>query len=313
MNKSDKIYVAGHTGLLGSALVRELQSAGYFNLLLRSHEELELTNSKAVSDFFEAAQPDYVILAAGKVGGILQNQEIPADFLTTNLKIQLNVLESAHRNNVRKLVLFGSSCMYPRECPQPMSEDILLSGVPELTSLPYAISKLAGLQLCLAYNKQFGATKFIPVIPNSVFGPNDNFDPHTGHVLSALIHRIHRAQEEGLPELTLWGTGDVRREFVYSSDIADAVIMILSSDVEKVPLPINIGSGSDYSIRELAHEIAAVVGFEGDIKWDSTKPDGAPRKLLDSARLLRLGWKPKVNFLDGLESTYKWYLENWAK
>ncbi len=308
LNAKDSIYVAGHTGLIGSALVRQLQQRGYSNLLLRTHAELELTDHAAVDRFFDTHKPAYVLLAAGRVGGIVENQTYPADFIDTNLSIQLNVLRAAHRNGVRKLILFGSSCMYPRECPQPMPEEYLLSGKPEPTSLAYAIAKLAGVQMCLAYNKQYGEQRFIPVIPNSAYGPNDNFDPKSGHVLSVLIRRFHEAREQRAPSITLWGSGNPRREFVHADDIADACIWLLNRDDPLSDLPLNIGVGADYSIRELAEAIAAMLGYQGAINWDTSRPDGAPRKLLDSSRIQALGWRASKSFQDGLKNTYEWYL-----
>ncbi len=310
MNTKDSVYVAGHRGLIGSAMVRRLQSAGYANLLLRDHAELELTDPVATGRFFDEHRPEYVVLAAGRVGGIVENQTYPADFINTNLAIQLNVLQAAHRSGVKKLILFGSSCMYPRECPQPMAEDVLLSGKPEPTSLAYAIAKLAGVQMCLAYNKQYGEQRFIPVIPNSAYGPNDNFDPKAGHVLSVLIRRFHEAKITGAKNITLWGSGNPRREFIHADDIADACLWLLGQEGSDLELPINIGVGRDYSIRELAEAIARVVGYSGKIEWDTGKPDGAPRKLLDSARIQSLGWKANVDFENGLRATYDWYLEH---
>ena len=264
----------------------------------------------ATGRFFDEYRPEYVVLAAGRVGGIVENQTYPADFINTNLAIQLNVLQAAHRSGVKKLILFGSSCMYPRECPQPMAEDVLLSGKPEPTSLAYAIAKLAGVQMCLAYNKQYGEQRFIPVIPNSAYGPNDNFDPKAGHVLSVLIRRFHEAKITGAKNITLWGSGNPRREFIHADDIADACLWLLGQEGSDLELPINIGVGRDYSIRELAEAIARVVGYSGKIEWDTGKPDGAPRKLLDSARIQSLGWKANVDFENGLRATYDWYLEH---
>ena len=310
MNKTDKIFVAGHTGLIGSAVVHRLQSEGFGNLLLASHADLELMDAIAVDRFFDEHSPEYVVLAAGRVGGIIENQTYPADFMNANLAIQLNVLKSAHLSGVRKLILFASSCMYPRECPQPMAETALLSGHPEPTSLAYAISKLAGMQMCLAYNQQYGEQHFIPVIPNSAFGPNDNFDPKSGHVLSSLIRRFHEARQTGAQSLTLWGSGTPRREFIHTDDIADACIALLTGDTSTLALPLNLGTGRDFSIRELAETIARVVGYSGAIEWDTSKPDGAPMKLLDSSRLRAFGWKPAVDFETGLKGTYQWYLDN---
>ncbi|WP_373237130.1 GDP-L-fucose synthase family protein [Cohaesibacter celericrescens] len=308
LSKNSRIYIAGHTGLIGSAFDRVLAKDGYRNLIKRSHGELELTDGPAVDQFFEEEKPDFVILSAGKVGGIQQNQATPATFIDTNLSIQLNVLKAAHHVGVERLVLFGSSCMYPRECPQPMPETALLTGPPEPTSLPYAISKLAGVQLCLAYNKQYGSQRFIPVIPNSAYGPNDNFNADAGHVLSALMSRFHKAKESGSQSVTVWGTGTPRREFIHSQDIAKAVLHLLSMTGQAIELPVNIGSGTDYSIREVAEAIAQTVGYDGALEWDNSKPDGAPRKLLDSERLRTTGWAPSVDFEAGLADTYDWFM-----
>ena len=308
MQSTSRIYVAGHTGLIGSAVVRRLGAAGFSRLQLCTHAELDLINTVAVERFFERTAPEYVILAAGRVGGIIENQTYPADFMDQNLAIQLNVLRAAHRANVQRLILFASSCMYPRECPQPMAEDALLSGRPEPTSMAYAVSKLAGMQMCLAYNQQYGGTRFVPVIPNSAYGPNDNFDPASGHVLSALIRRFHEAKAAGRASVTLWGSGTPRREFVHADDIAYACIHLLGAGLSGTPLPLNIGVGSDMSIRELAESVAAVVGYTGAVEWDTSKPDGAPRKLLDSTRMYGLGWRPQTDFVKGLRATYEWYL-----
>ena len=310
MDKSSRIYVAGHTGLIGSAVIRALKRGGFADAITSSHRDLELTDALAVERFFDSVRPEYVVLAAGRVGGIVENQTYPADFMNTNLAIQLNVLRAAHRAGVRKLILFASSCMYPRECPQPMPETALFSGYPEPTSLAYAVSKLAGMQMCLAYNQQYGEKRFIPVIPNSAFGPNDNFDPKSGHVLSALIRRFHEAKETGAPSITLWGSGNPRREFIHADDIADACLVLLEGDTSQLQFPLNLGTGKDFSIRELAETIADVVGYAGKLEWDTSKPDGAPRKLLDSSRLLAFGWRPTVDFTTGLKTTYQWYLDS---
>ncbi len=312
MDLSSRVYIAGHRGLIGSALLRRMQGDGYLNLITKSRFELELTDSLAVDRFFDLSRPEYVVLAAGRVGGIIENQKHPADFMDANLGIQLNVLRAAHRAGVKRLIFFASSCMYPRECPQPMAETALFSGHPEPTSLAYAVSKLAGMQMCLAYNQQYGEKRFIPVIPNSAYGPNDNFDPNSGHVLSALIRRFHEARQTKTPHVVLWGSGNPRREFVHADDIADACLSLLKSDLANLQLPVNLGTGKDLSIRELAEQVASVVGYVGTIEWDISKPDGAPRKLLDSSRLLAFGWKPKVVFESGLQSTYRWYLEHLA-
>lgn len=312
MDRSSRIYVAGHTGLIGSAVKRALGRGGFANVITSSHRDLELTDAAAVERFFDGTRPEYVVLAAGRVGGIVENQTYPADLMNTNLAIQLNVLRAAHRTGVRKLILFSSSCMYPRECRQPMPETELFSGYPEPTSLAYAVSKLAGMQMCLAYNQQYGEKRFIPVIPNSVYGPNDNFDPKSGHVLSSLMRRFHEAKETGASSVVLWGSGNPRREFIHADDVADACLALLEGDTSQLDFPLNLGSGKDFSIRELAEIIASVVGYTGKLEWDISKPDGAPRKLLDSSRMLAFGWRPNVDFTDGLKSTYQWYLDNVA-
>jgi GDP-L-fucose synthase len=309
MNEFSKIYIAGHTGLIGSALLRKLQSLGYSNLLLPRHHELELTDRQSVFNFFQSKKPEYVILAAGRVGGIVENKTYPADFITINIAIQQNVIDAAHQCEVRKFIYFGSSCMYPKECNQPMSEGALYSGKPEPTSLAYAVAKMAGLQTCLAYNQQYGVKRFIPVIPNSAYGPGDNFDPSTGHVLSSLISKFHAAKVNEAKEVSLWGSGSPKREFIHVDDIAEACIKLLTSDIHDLDLPINLGSGADISIKDLANLISRVVGYQGGVEWDSSKPDGAPRKLLDSSRVNKFGWAPKVPFEEGIKGTYEWYLE----
>lgn len=310
MLKTSCIYVAGHTGLIGSAMTRAFERRGFSNVVTALHRDLDLTDALSVETFFDLTRPEFVVLAAGRVGGIVENQSYPADFMSTNLAIQLNVLRAAHRAGVRKLILFASSCMYPRECPQPMPESALFSGHPEPTSLAYAVSKLAGMQMCIAYNQQYGEKRFIPVIPNSAFGPNDNFDLKSGHVLSALIRRCHDAKVTKAPSIELWGSGNPRREFIHADDIADACLALLERDVSQLQFPLNLGTGKDFLIRELAEKIAKVVGYTGQLEWDASKPDGAPQKLLDSSRLLSLGWRPKVDFTNGLESTYQWYLDS---
>lgn len=305
-----RIYVAGHRGLIGSAAVRLLQERGCSNVIVRSRAQLELSDPAAVDRFFDQEHPDYVILAAGRVGGIVVNRDFPADFITENLAIQLNVMRAARRCGVRRLIFFASSCMYPRQAPQPMPESVLFSGKPEETSIAYAVAKFAGTQLCLAYNRQHGGQTFVPVIPNSVYGPNDNFDPATGHVLSALISRFHAARSQGAQSVTLWGSGTPRREFLHADDLAEACWLLLGADLARVDLPINIGPGSDVSVRELADTVAKAAGFAGSIEWDRSKPDGAPRKLLDSSRVRELGWRPRVDLETGVRRTIDWYREN---
>jgi GDP-L-fucose synthase len=309
MKKDSRIYIAGHSGLIGSAFARQLQAQGFCNIVTRTHGQLNLTDKQKVTEFFKLEKPEYVVLCAGKVGGIVENKSFPADFIRENLAIQQNVIEAAHTSDIKRLIFFGSSCMYPRECPQPMAEGALFSGVPEPTSMAYAVAKMAGTQMCLAYNQQYGEKRFIPVIPNSAYGPNDNFNPDAGHVLSALIRRFHEAKLSGLDVVTLWGSGSPRREFVHSDDIADACIKLLTSDIIDLDLPVNLGSGSDVSIKELADTIAGVIGFSGRTEWDKTKPDGAPRKLLDSSRIQAFGWSPKVAFKEGLTNVYQWYVQ----
>jgi GDP-L-fucose synthase len=307
MDKNAPILIAGHTGLIGSAFTRLLEARGYDNLLLPGHAELELADAQAVDAYFARHRPEYVVLAAGQSGGILRNQHFPADLMRANLAIQSSVLEAAHRHQARRLIFFASSCMYPRECPQPMAEESLLSGQPEPTSIAYATAKLAGLQLCLAYNRQYGETRFIPVIPNSVYGPGDNFDPASGHVLSALLRRFHEAAQAGQAEIVLWGSGTPRREFLHADDLAEACLRLLQHEGEELPLPINVGPGQDVSIRDLAEAIAGATDYRGHIAWDAEKPDGAPRKLLDSSRIRALGWEPRVSLAQGIQELYAWY------
>ena len=309
---AQKILVAGASGLIGRAVVKCFREAGCGDILTPSHAELDLEDSTQVSTFFQTRKPDLVVLAAGKVGGILENKSNPIEFLTRNLAIQMNVCAAADIAGTSRVVLFGSSCMYPKECPQPMSEEMLGTGKLEPTSLSYATAKIAGLQLGFSYNQQHDIERFLCVIPNSAYGPGDNFDPQSGHVLSSLIHKFHVAKMGSAEQVELWGTGAPRREFVFSADIADALLFMLKEGVRTDSMPINIGSGVDISIADLAVQIAAVVGFEGKIVWQTDKPDGTLRKLLDSERLLSLGWRPKTDLRAGLEETYKWYLANAA-
>ena len=304
------VYVAGHGGLIGSALVRMLRARGCGNVITRTRAELDLSDVVPVRKFFEDQHPDFVLLAAGRVGGIAVNRDRPADFLAENLAIQSNVIGAAHRAGVKRLIFFASSCMYPREAPQPMAESALFSGRPEETSMGYAVAKIAGTQLCLAYNQQFGGKRFVPVIPNSVYGPHDNFDPATGHVLAALIARFHDAKSSGAASVKLWGSGKPRREFLYADDLAEACWMLLRADLSSVDLPLNIGPGTDTSVRELASTIAGTVGYGGKVEWDASMPDGAPRKLLDSSRIRKLGWQAQVPLAEGVRKTYDWYRAN---
>ncbi|MCP9447728.1 MAG: GDP-L-fucose synthase [Nitrospira sp.] len=306
------VYIAGHRGLIGSAVARALTRRGHRNIVTRSRQELDLTNGQAVQRFFESSRPHYVVLAAGRVGGIMENVRTPGDFLEQNLAIQLNVLRAARQTGVRKLILLGSSCMYPRMCEQPMSEEMLLAGRPEPTSLPYAVAKLAGVWLCLAYNRQDGIARFFPIIPNSTYGPHDNFDIESGHVLAALIARFHQAKQHCLSEVRLWGTGLPRREFIHADDVAEACLYLFQHDSDTLPLPLNVGVGYDVSIKDLAALVAEVVGYRGTICWDDSKPDGAPRKLLDSSKLRQLGWTPSIDLGEGIKKTYQWYREQAA-
>ena len=307
MRLDAKILVLGNRGLIGSALMRRLQHFGFGNVTGASRHEADLEQVSDVIRLMAETTPEYVFLCAGKVGGITQNQITPADFIFSNLAIQSNVLKQAQVTGVKKLILFGSSCMYPRETQQPMAETAILTGALEPTSLPYALSKLAGLQMCFALNKQYGGQRFVPVIPNSVYGPHDNFDPDSGHVLSALMHKIHGAKTRNAPSVTLWGSGTPRREFIYADDVADACIHLMQAD-QASEGPFNLGTGSDIAILELAELIARIIGYSGQLICDPSKPDGTARKLLDSGRIRQLGWSPKVMLEQGLERTYQWYL-----
>lgn len=307
MKKDSKIYLAGHTGLLGSAIAKLLASEGFANVVTKPRKLLDLTDKERVFNFFADQRPQYVFLAAGKVGGIIDNKNHPADYLRINLAIQANIFEAATQFDVTNLVFYGSSCTYPKQAPQPMKEEYLLTGMVEQTSLGYAIAKIAGLIACKAYNQQYRSNRFIALIPNSMYGPNDNFDLDNCHVLSALIRRFHEAKIQNAPSLTLWGTGTPKREFIFSEDVAEASVFALRNADRLENNHYNIGTGQDYSIRQLASIIAEIVDYKGKILWDASKPDGAPRKLLDSSRFLALGWDPKTEFHEGLKKTYKWY------
>lgn len=308
MDKAAPFFVAGHRGLIGSAIERRLKQEGHVRVLTRERKALDLTDSVSVDRFFAEEKPRYVALCAARVGGILENRDHPADMITENLAISLNTIRAAQRNGVERFLYIGSSCMYPRECPQPMAETQLLTGIPEPTSLPYAMAKLAGMHLCLAYNEQYGGNRFLTIIANNAYGPNDDFDLGSSHVLSALIRRFHEAKRDGLAEVALWGSGRPRREFVHADDIASASYFLLNGDATEVEWPLNVGTGEDHSIRELADIIASVVGYTGRVVFDPSKPDGAPRKLLDSRRLRALGWAPKIELKEGIRRTYEWYL-----
>lgn len=311
LQKDTSIYVAGHTGLIGSAFERYFNATGYNNLVLRLRKELDLTNSAAVKDFFDKERPKVVILAAGLVGGILANRDQPADFIVQNLSIQLNVMRCAAEAGTERLLFFGSSCMYPKSTEQPMKESQLCTGHPEETSIAYASAKFAGLQMCEAFNRQIDENKFISVIPNSVYGANDNFDPDKAHVLSSLIHKFHQAKMKNMQEVVLWGSGLPRREFIYVDDLVRICIKILKQNPDTFTLPVNIGVGEDISIKELAEKVKTVTGYQGEISWDTSKPDGSAKKLLDSERLSSiLGEFDFTPLNRGLEYTYNWYLEN---
>ncbi len=326
MNSDSKIYVAGHRGLVGSAVLRKLKSEGYTNLITRSHEKLDLTRQAEVESFFKSEAPEYVFLAAAKVGGILANYTYPADFIYNNIMIQSNVIHAAYRSSVKRLLFLGSSCIYPKDCPQPMKEEYVLSGKLEPTNEPYSIAKIAGIEMCESYNRQYG-THYLSVMPNNLYGPNDNFDLETSHVLAALIRKFHEGKsahrspltaDQERPSVVIWGTGKPRREFLHVDDLADACFFTMNLEEESFrslltshdsPL-INIGWGKDISINELALLIKDIVGFEGDITYETDKPDGMPRKLLDVSKMTDLGWKPRITLKEGIKQTYEWCLEN---
>lgn len=306
MNKVDKIYVAGHRGLVGSAVVRRLKSEGFSNILTRTRDELDLQDAQAVKEFFRAEKPDYVVLAAARVGGIKANMTYPSEFLYQNLQIQNNVMWSALKNDVKKLLFLGSSCIYPRNCPQPMKEEYFMEGVPEPTNEAYAIAKIAGMKLCEYINNQH-KKDFISCMPTNVYGEGDNFDLESSHVIPALMRRMHEAKVANVPEVVIWGSGNSRREFLHCDDLADAIYWLMQNyDTNQF---INIGTGTDISIKELAKCIRNVTGYKGKLVFDDSKPDGMPKKLLDVGRLHSLGWKHKIDFMNGLGSTYKWFLE----
>lgn len=307
MDKSGKIYVAGHRGMVGSAIVRTLEKSGYNNIITRTHKELDLTRQDAVEDFFAKEKPDYVFLAAAKVGGIVANNEAPADFLYDNMILEMNVIHSAFRNNVKKLMFLGSSCIYPRMCPQPIKEEYLLTGSLEQTNEAYALSKISGLKYCEYLNRQYH-TNYISVMPTNLYGPNDNYHPTHSHVLPALIRRFHEAKVNNLPYVTCWGTGSPLREFLYVDDLADACVFLMNtySGNETV----NLGTGKELSIKELTELVAKVIGYKGEVRWDTSKPDGTPRKLLDVSKLESLGWHYKTELEEGIKLSYEDFLNN---
>jgi GDP-L-fucose synthase len=316
MNPEAKIYVAGHRGLVGSAIVRALNRSGYCNLVLRTRADLDLTDQGTVRNFFSREQPQYVFLAAAKVGGILANNTYPAEFIFQNLQMQSNIIESAYRSGVDRLLFLGSSCIYPKFAAQPMAEDALLSGALEPTNRPYAVAKIAGIEMCWAYNRQYG-TRYLAAMPTNLYGPGDNYDLETSHVIPALIRKMHEAKISGQEEVVLWGSGTPRREFLYSEDLADACVFLMELNQQafhslvgseiNAPL-INVGAGEDQAIRQLAELIAEIVGFDGVLRFDPTKPNGTQQKLLDVSRLGSLGWKPSTGLRNGLKLVYEDYL-----
>lgn len=307
MEKNSKIYIAGHRGLVGSAIKRNLKKQGYTNLIFKTHQELDLMDAQKVADFFEKEKPEYVFLAAAKVGGILSNNTYPVEFIYQNLTIQNNIIHNAYFNKAKKLLFLGSSCIYPKMCPQPIKEEYLLSGYLEPTNDAYAVAKIAGITMCKSYNKQYG-TNFISVMPTNLYGENDNFDLENSHVLPALIRKFYEAKEENKKEVEIWGTGKAMREFLYVDDLADACVYLMdnydNSDI------VNIGTGEDITIRELVETIKEIIGFNGELIWDTSKPDGTLRKLLDVSRLHELGWHHKIGLREGLEKTIEWYKVN---
>ncbi len=307
MELNAKIYVAGHRGLVGSAIIRKLKEKGYSNLEYRTSKQLDLRDKEQVQAFFEQEKVEYVFLAAAKVGGIVANNDFPADFIRDNLLIQTNVIDISYRTGVKKLLFLGSTCIYPKFAPQPMNEDALLTGVLEPTNEPYAIAKIAGVKMCEAYNRQYG-TNYISVMPTNLYGPNDNFNLETSHVLPALIRKFHEAKVAETPVVEVWGTGNPRREFLYSEDLADAVIYLMNN--YEGNQFINIGVGKDISIKDLAEKIKEVVGFKGDIVFNPLKPDGTPRKLVNVTRLSELGWQATICLNEGIARTYEWFLNN---
>lgn len=316
MKHDNKIFVAGHRGLVGSALVRQLKARGYHNLVLRTHAELDLTDQPAVQAFFAQEKPEYVLLAAAKVGGIYANNTYPAEFIQQNLAIQTNVIHEAWRNNVIRLLFLGSSCIYPKECPQPMREEYLLTGPLEPTNRPYALAKIAGIEMCWSYNRQYG-TRYMAVMPTNLYGPGDNYDLNNSHVLPALIRKMHEAKTSGAQEVVVWGTGTPKREFLYSDDMAEACLYLLEQPEEQLaelfgeqhPPLVNVGCGEDLSIRELAGLVKEIVGFSGELVFDTSKPDGTLRKLQDVSRLKRLGWQAHTPLRAGVAHAYAEFLE----
>lgn len=325
MHKNARIYIAGHRGLVGSAIVRNLEARGYTNLVTRTHAELDLTDAAATDSFFAAEKPEYVFLAAAKVGGIVANNSYPAEFIRDNLVIQANVIHSAWKHGVTRLMFLGSSCIYPKMAPQPMREDCLLTGPLEPTNRPYALAKIAGIEMCWSYNRQYG-TKYLAVMPTNLYGPGDNYHPENSHVIPALLRKFHEAKQRGDRTVTIWGTGTPRREFLYSDDMADACVFLMKLPEDRYtsllgsdesvsgrfePPLVNVGVGEDVTIKELAGLVGEVVGFDGELVFDTSKPDGTPRKLMDVGRLKSIGWQPSTALLLGLTQAYADYLRAW--
>lgn len=307
MDKQSKIYIAGHNGLVGSAILRNLQQNGFTNLIYLTSKELDLTDYNQTLEFLQTEKPEYVFLVAAKVGGILANRDYPADFIYQNLRIELNVIEASRQTGVKKLLFLGSSCIYPKLAPQPIKEEYLLDGKLEETNEPYAIAKIAGIKLCQAYNKQYG-TQYISAMPTNLYGIKDNFDLNTSHVLPAIIRKMHDAKAQNIDTVTLWGTGTPRREFLFVDDLAEASVFLMQNYTDNQW--INVGTGEDISIQELANTVKQVVEYQGQIVWDTTKPDGTPRKLLDVSKINLLGWQAKTSLVEGIQKTYQWYLDN---
>lgn len=310
MDLKSKIYIAGHRGLVGSAIHRKLIKDGYTNLVVRTSKELDLRDKEQVDRFFKEEKPEFVFVAAAKVGGIVANNEFPADFIRDNLMIQTNVIDASYRNQVEKLLFLGSTCIYPKLAPQPLKEEYLLTGPLEPTNDAYALAKIAGIKMCQSYNKQYG-TNYISAMPTNLYGENDNFDLQSSHVMPALIRKFHEAKLSNQSSVQVWGTGTPKREFLYSDDLADACVYLMNQYNEDEI--INIGVGQDVSIKELAETVQRVVGFEGELKFDATKPDGTPRKLVDTTKINQLGWKAKVELEDGIRKAYDWFLNNTDK
>jgi len=307
MKENSKIYIAGHRGLVGSAIIRKLEEYGFKNIITRKSKELDLRDQKAVEYFFEQERPEFVFLAAAKVGGIKANNDNPADFIYDNIMIQTNVIHSAYKNKTKKLLFLGSSCIYPKLCPQPIKEEYLLTGALEQTNDAYAIAKISGIKLCQSFNKQYG-TNFIACMPTNLYGPNDNFDPVASHVLPALLRKFYLAKKENKPTVTLWGTGSPYREFLHVNDLAEACLFLMQN-YNKSEI-INIGTGMDLTIKELAETIQSIIGYQGKIVYDTSKPDGTPKKQLVIDKIKHLGWKPKISLEDGIKDTLNWCLEN---